>query len=79
MAEFQRENGRWVEGNDKVKVVAVYVNQPHHRVLAVVEVDNLRWFKCIHQPLEGKWKVRCSACRGWNWNQTPNWKLGEVI
>jgi len=40
MAEFQRENGRWVEGNDKVKVVAVYVNQPHHRVLAVVEVDN---------------------------------------
>ena len=40
MAEFQLENGRWMEGNDKVKVVSVYLNQPHHRVFAVVEADN---------------------------------------
>jgi len=30
MAEYQAENGRWMEGNDKVKVVAVYVNNPTH-------------------------------------------------
>ena len=29
-----------MEGNNEVKVVAVYVNQPHHRVFAVVEADN---------------------------------------
>ena len=40
MAEFQRENGRWLEGNDKVKVIAVYVNQPRHRVFAVAGGDN---------------------------------------
>ena len=40
IAEFQRGNGRWMEGNDKVKVVSVYLNQPHHRVFAVVEADN---------------------------------------
>ena len=35
MAEFQRENRRCMEGNNEVKVVAVYVNQPHHRVVGV--------------------------------------------
>ena len=39
MSEFQRESGRWMEGNDKVKVIAAYLNQPHHRIFAVVEAD----------------------------------------
>ena len=39
MADFQRESGRWMEGNDKVKVIAAYLNQPHHRVFAIVEAD----------------------------------------
>jgi len=39
MQEFQRESGRWMEGNDKVKVIAVYLNQPFHRIFAVVEAD----------------------------------------
>ena len=30
--DYQKESGRWMEGNDKVKVIAVFLNQPHHRV-----------------------------------------------
>ena len=39
-ADFQREWGRWMEGNDKVKVIAAYQNQPTHRIFVVVEADN---------------------------------------
>ena len=39
MSEFQRESGHWMEGNDKVKVIAVYLNQSFHRIFAVVEAD----------------------------------------
>jgi len=39
MSESRRENGRWMEGNDKVKVIAAYLNQPSHRIFAVVEAD----------------------------------------
>ena len=39
MTEFQRESGRWMEGNDKVKVIAAYLNQPLHRIFAVVEAN----------------------------------------
>ena len=39
MSEFQRESGRWTEGNDKVKVIAAYLNQPSHRIFAIVEAD----------------------------------------
>jgi len=39
-AEYQAEQTRWMEGNDKVKVVAAYMNQPSHRIFVVVEADN---------------------------------------
>ena len=34
--EFQRAGGRWMEGTDKVKVLAVYQNQPAHRAIIIV-------------------------------------------
>ena len=37
--EYQAEQTRWMEGNDKVKVVAAYMNQPSHRIFIVVEAD----------------------------------------
>ena len=40
MTEFQRENGRWMEGTDKVKVIAAYVNNPAHRSMMIVEADD---------------------------------------
>ena len=39
-SEFQREWGRWMEGTDKVKVLAVYQNQPAHRAMIVVEAND---------------------------------------
>ena len=39
-SEFQREWGRWMEGTDKVKVLAVYQNQPAHRAMMVVEAND---------------------------------------
>ena len=77
MAEFQRENRRWMEGNNEVKVVAVYVNQPHHRVFAVVDTDNyddLNTFtnhwkesgKCDVQPVEDGIEIRH---RAGNWGK----------
>ncbi len=39
VSEFQREWGRWMEGNDKIKVLAVYQNQPAHRVMTVIEAS----------------------------------------
>ena len=38
--EYQSEQTRWMEGNDKVKVVAAYQNQPSHRLFVIVEADN---------------------------------------
>ena len=40
LAEFQKENGRYMEGTDKVKGLAVYVNNPAHRIFAIVEADD---------------------------------------
>ena len=40
MAEFQRESGRWMEGNDKVKVLSAYGYQTQHRYYAVLEADD---------------------------------------
>lgn len=39
-AESQKENGRWMEGNQKVKVLSAYVNNPAHRIFAVVEAND---------------------------------------
>ena len=38
--EYLAEQSRWMEGNDKVKVVAAYTNQSSHRIFVVVEADN---------------------------------------
>jgi len=38
--EYRSEQTRWMEGNDKVKVVAAYQNQPSHRLFVIVEADN---------------------------------------
>ena len=39
-AESQKVMGRWMEGTDNVKVIAAYVNNPAHRIFAVVETDD---------------------------------------
>ena len=38
--EYLAEQNRWMEGNDKVKVIAAYQNQPTHRIFVVVEANN---------------------------------------
>ena len=38
--EYVADQSRWMEGDDKVKVVAAYTNQPSHRIFVVVEADN---------------------------------------
>ena len=52
ITDFQRESGRWVEGNDKVKVIAAYLNQPSHRIFAVVEADTYEDLN----PFTNHWK-----------------------
>ena len=60
--DYAKDSGRWMEGNDKVKVIAAYLNQPAHRIFAVVEAetyDDLNSFtnhwkdtgKCDVQPV----------------------------
>ena len=39
-AESQKEMGRWMEGTSGGKVVSVYVNNPAHRIFAIVEADD---------------------------------------
>jgi len=40
LAESQRETNRWLEGNDKIKVIYAHSNNPSHRMFAVVETDD---------------------------------------
>ena len=52
LAEFQRENGRYMEGTDKVKVLAVYVNNPAHRAMMIVEADDYADINTFTNPFK---------------------------
>ena len=39
-AESQKQMGKWMEGNEKVKVPAAYVNNPAHRIFAIIEAND---------------------------------------
>ena len=51
-ADFQREWGRWMEGNDRVKVLAVYQNQPAHRAMIVIEAETYEDVSVFTNPFK---------------------------
>ena len=52
--EFQRAGGRWMEGTDKVKVLAVYQNQPAHRAIIIVEANDYTDLNTFVNPFEDR-------------------------
>ena len=51
-ADFQREWGRWMEGNDKIKILAVYQNQPAHRAMIIVEAETYEDVSTFTNPFK---------------------------
>ena len=52
--EFQRAGGRWMEGADKVKVLAVYQNQPAHRAIIIVEANDYTDLNTFVNPFKDR-------------------------
>ena len=52
--EFQRAGGRWMEGTDKVKVLAVYQNQPAHRAIIIVEANDYTDLNTFVNPFKDR-------------------------
>ena len=51
-AESQKEMSRWMEGTDGVKVVSVYVNNPAHRAMMIVEADDYADINTFTNPFK---------------------------
>ena len=51
-AESLKEMSRWMEGTDGVKVVSVYVNNPAHRAMMIVEADDYADINTFTNPFK---------------------------
>ncbi|SVC20576.1 uncharacterized protein METZ01_LOCUS273430, partial [marine metagenome] len=52
-ADFQREWGRWMESNDKIKVLAVYQNRHAHRAMSRVAAETYEDVSTFNNPFKG--------------------------